>query len=54
MNTGVKCVSIETATIAPDSYCDNEKKPPTEIPCNRYHCPMWSTTEWGQVSQLVI
>ncbi|XP_017755723.1 PREDICTED: A disintegrin and metalloproteinase with thrombospondin motifs 9 [Eufriesea mexicana] len=48
MNTGVKCVSIETATIAPDSYCDNEKKPPTEIPCNRYHCPMWSTSDWGQ------
>ncbi|XP_043589159.1 A disintegrin and metalloproteinase with thrombospondin motifs 9 isoform X1 [Bombus pyrosoma] len=48
MNTAVKCVSIETGTIAPDSYCDNEKKPSTQIPCNRYHCPMWIHSDWGQ------
>ncbi|XP_026672200.1 A disintegrin and metalloproteinase with thrombospondin motifs 9-like [Ceratina calcarata] len=48
MQTPVTCVSIETGTIAPDDYCDNEKKPPTEIPCNRYHCPMWHASEWAQ------
>ncbi|XP_043795099.1 A disintegrin and metalloproteinase with thrombospondin motifs 9-like isoform X3 [Apis laboriosa] len=48
MNTTIKCVSIETGIVAPDRYCDNEKKPSTEIPCNRYHCPIWITSDWGQ------
>lgn len=50
MNTTVKCVFIETGIVAPDRYCDNEKKPSTEILCNRYHCPIWITSDWGQVS----
>lgn len=48
-NVRVKCVSIETGIIAPDSYCDNEKKPHTEIPCNHYRCPRWIYSEWTQV-----
>lgn len=47
-NVRVKCVSIETGIIAPDSYCDNEKKPHTEIPCNHYRCPRWIYSEWTQ------
>ncbi|XP_043251540.1 A disintegrin and metalloproteinase with thrombospondin motifs gon-1-like [Colletes gigas] len=48
MYTGVKCVSIETGTIAPDDYCDRKKKPSTSIPCNRHQCPMWNTGDWSQ------
>ncbi|XP_043528485.1 A disintegrin and metalloproteinase with thrombospondin motifs gon-1-like isoform X2 [Frieseomelitta varia] len=47
-NVRVKCVSIETGIIAPDNYCDNEKKPHTEIPCNHYRCPRWIYSEWTQ------
>lgn len=50
MHTMVKCISIETGTIAPDHYCDRKKKPSTMIPCNRHRCPIWNTGDWSQVN----
>ncbi|XP_076683108.1 A disintegrin and metalloproteinase with thrombospondin motifs 15 isoform X2 [Andrena cerasifolii] len=48
MYTVVKCVSIETGTIAPDDYCDRKKQPSNMIACNRHQCPMWNTGDWSQ------
>lgn len=51
----VSCVDDSEVEV-PSERClsQGETRPPSHEPCNLGPCPFWRTSEWSQVSDLLI
>lgn len=49
LKTRIVVCQYEDGSLAVDSECEGEEKPPTERECRKPSCAKWKSGDWGEV-----